>query len=73
MCAAAYITVTGLEGVVVEHLQAVRAVTGGAVHLPPSALANKACGVANLPAIDKQCWICIFSNYSTIGHCEIIK
>lgn len=57
---------TGSKHEVVEHVKAVRAVTSGAVNLPPPALANITCGVGNLPAINEYSWIFVFSQYSTI-------
>lgn len=57
---------TGSESVVVEHGEALRAIAGRAVNLPPPAVANITCGVGNLPAIEECDWIFTFSQYSSI-------
>lgn len=68
-----YIGMADGEGVVVQHVQALRAVTGCAVDLSPPAVADVAGGVGNLPAIDEHGRILLLRHNCTVRQSQIIQ
>lgn len=68
-----YIRMADGEGKVAQHANALRAVACGAVDLPPSAVADIAGGVGNLPAIDEHSRILLLRHNCTVRQSQIIQ
>lgn len=62
----------GREGGVLQHVQAGRAVTRGAVELTATAVADVAGGVGNLPAINENTRILAHTYCGAIGQSQVI-
>lgn len=72
-CCVPYIRMADGEGKVAQHANALRAVARGAVDLPPSAVADIAGGVGNLPAIDEHSRILLLRHNCTVRQSQIIQ
>lgn len=68
-----YIRMADGEGKVAQHAHALGAVARGAVDLPPSAVADVAGGVGNLPAIDEHGRILLLRHNCTVRQSQIIQ
>ncbi len=73
VCCVSYIRMADGEGTVAQHAHALGAVARGAVDLPPSAVADVAGGVGNLPTIDEHCRILLLRHNCTIRQSQIIQ
>lgn len=72
-CCVPYIRMADGEGTVAQHAHALGAVTRGAVDFSPSAVADVAGGVGNLPAIDEHGRILLLRHNCTIRQSQIIQ
>lgn len=67
-----YEGVAGPEGGVAEHVQAARAVAGGAVDVSTPAVADVAGGVGQLPAVNEHCRVLALAQCGPIGQSQVI-